>query len=50
MLKNCIMKKTLDNLDWDKAFCNKTCDELISVLNKTIINLMGKFIPNETIV
>ena len=50
MLKNCIMKKTLGTLDWDKAFCNKTRDELIIVLNKTIINLMGNFILNETIV
>ena len=44
-----LIKKSLENFDWQNAFLNCNPNEQISVLTKTIPNIMNNFIPNETV-
>ena len=37
------------NFDWQNAFSNCNPNEQVSVLTKTLLNIMSNLIPNETI-
>lgn len=39
----------LHSFEWDEAFLNETTDEIISILNKTMINIMGNFVLHKII-
>ena len=39
--------KALDQVDWNFLFFNKNVHEQVSILNRTLINVFSKFIPNK---
>ena len=44
-----LIKRSLESFDWKNAFSNCNPNEKVSVLTKTLLNIMSNFIPNETI-
>ena len=44
-----LIKRSLQSFDWKNAFTNCNPNEQVSVLTKTLPNIMSKFILNETI-
>ena len=44
-----LIKRSLENFDWKNAFSNCNPNEQLSVLTKTLLNIMSNFIRNETI-
>ena len=44
-----LIKRSLESFDWKNAFSNCNPNEQVSVLTKTLLNIMSNFIPNETI-
>ena len=44
-----LIKRSLESFDWKNAFTNCNLNEQVSVLTKTLLNIMSNFIPNETI-
>ena len=44
-----LIKRPLGNFDWKNAFSNCNPNEKVSVLTKTLLDIMINFIPNETI-
>ena len=36
--------------DWEKAFSNTSVDENSEIFNRTILNILNKFVPHEAIV
>ena len=36
--------------DWDRAFVNTNVNKKMFNLNKTILNILSNFIPNETLI
>ena len=43
-----LIKRFLENFDWKNAFPNCNPSEQVSVLTKTVRNIVSNFIPNET--
>ena len=43
-----LIKRSLENFDWKNAFPNCNPSEQVSVLTKTVRNIVSNFIPNET--
>ena len=41
------IKNTLASFNWEQAISNSSIDKKISILNKTIINIMSNYVPNE---
>ena len=44
-----MISKAIQGFDWDKAVLDKGTEEKVSVLTKTILNIMSNFIPNEIV-
>ena len=44
-----LIKRSLENFDWKNAFSNCNPNEHVSVLTKTVHNIMSNVIPNETV-
>ena len=44
-----MISKATQGFDWDKAFLDKSTEEKVSILTKTILNIMGNFIPGEIV-
>ena len=44
-----LIKRSLESFDGKNAFSNCNPNEQLSVLTKTLLNIMNNFIPNETI-
>ena len=44
-----LIKRSLENFDWQNAFLNCNPNEQVSVMTKTVLNIMRNFIPNKTI-
>ena len=44
-----LIKRSLENFDWQNSFLNCNPNEQVSVLTKTVLNIMSNFIPNETV-
>ena len=42
-----LIKRAINSFDWEKAFSNIDVDEMISIFNQTIINILCNFIPHE---
>ena len=40
------IRKTLEILDWKRAFSGKTINERVSILTNNIINIMSNYVPN----
>ena len=45
-----LIKQSIDEFDWDRAFANKRVDKKVLIFNKTVLNVLSYFIPNEVIV
>ena len=43
-----LIKRSLESFDWKNAFSNCNPNEQVSVLTKTLLNIMSNFILNET--
>ena len=43
------MRKAMDDFNWERAFFNLDINEMVSVINATIKNIMARFIPHETV-
>ena len=39
----------MNEFDWERAFSNRNINEMVSICNTTIKNIMANFIPHETI-
>ena len=44
-----MISKTIQGFDRDKAFLDKSTEEIVSILTKTILNIMSNFNPNEIV-
>ena len=44
-----LIKRAINSFDWEKAFSNIDIDKMVSIFNKTIINILSNFIPHETV-
>ena len=40
----------MNEFNWERAFFNLDINEMVSVCNTTIKNIMANFIPHETII
>ena len=45
-----LIRRSIDEFDWDRAFANKHVDEKVLIFNKTVLNILSNFIPHEVIV
>ena len=45
-----LIRRSINEFDWDRAFANKHVDEKVLILNKTVLNVLSNFIPHEVIV
>ena len=41
------IKNALTSFNWEQALSNSSIGKKISILNKTIINIMSNYVPNE---
>ena len=44
-----LIKRAINSFNWEKAFSNIDIDKMVSIFNKTIINTLCNFIPQETV-
>ena len=44
-----VIKRAINSFDWDKTFSNIDIDNMVSIFNQTIVNILCNFIPHETI-
>ena len=44
-----LIKRAINSFDWEKAFSNIDIDNMASIFNQTIINILCNFIPHETV-
>ena len=47
---NDLIRRSINEFDWDRAFANKHVDEKVLIFNKTVLNVLSNFIPHEVIV
>ena len=45
-----LIRRSINEFDWDRAFANKHVDEKVLIFNKTVLNIFSNFIPHEVIV
>ena len=45
-----LIKRAINNLNWEKAFSNTNINEKVSLFNKTILNILNNYIAQETII
>ena len=45
-----LIRRTINQFNWERTFENKNVDEKVLTLNKTVINILSNFIPHELIV
>ena len=45
-----LIRQSINEFDWDRAFANKHVDEKVLIFNKTVLNILSNFIPHEVIV
>ena len=44
-----LIRQAIDMFDWDRAFVNTNVNEKVFILNKTMWNILSKFVPHETL-
>ena len=44
-----LIRRSINEFDWDRAFANKHVDEKVLIFNKTVLNALSNFIPHEVI-
>ena len=45
-----LIRKAMDEFNWERAFFNVDINEMVSVCNATIKKTMANFIPHKTII
>ena len=45
-----LIRRSINEFDWDRAFANKHVDEKVLIFNKTVLKVLSNFIPHEVIV
>ena len=45
-----LIRQLIHGFNWERALSNLNVDELVTVFNRTMLNIMKNFIPHETIV
>ena len=45
-----VIRWSINEFEWDRAFANKHADETVLIFNKTILNVLSNFFPHEVIV
>ena len=45
-----LIRRSINEFDWDRAFANKHVDEKVLIFNKTVLNVLSNFIPHEVTV
>ena len=45
-----LIRRAMNEFNWERAFFNLDINEMVSVCNTTIKNIMANFIPHETII
>ena len=45
-----LIRRSINEFDWDRAFANKHVDEKVLIFNKTFLNILNNFIPHEVII
>ena len=44
-----LIRRAINQFNWEKAFKNKNVDEKVLTFDKTVTNILGNFIPHELI-
>ena len=44
-----LIRRAVDQFNWQKAFLNKNVNEKVNIFNETILNILRNFIPHETV-
>ena len=42
-------RRAISNFNWEKAFYNTSVTKKVSIFNETILNVLSKYIPHETV-
>ena len=45
-----LIRRSINEFAWDRAFANKHADEKVLIFNKVVLNILSNFIPHEVIV
>ena len=45
-----LIRRSINEFDWDRAFTNKHVEEKVLIFNNTVLNVLSNFIPHELIV
>ena len=45
-----LIRRSINEFDWDRASANKHVDEKVLIFDKTVLNVLSNFIPHEIIV
>ena len=45
-----LIRRSINDFDWDRAFANNHVDQKVLIFNKTVLNMLINFIPHEVIV
>ena len=45
-----IIRRAIKQFNWEIAFSNKSVNEKVDIFNRSILNILSKFIPHEIIV
>ena len=44
-----LIRRAVDQFNWQKVFLNKKVNEKVNIFNETILNILRNFIPHETV-
>ena len=44
-----LIRRAVNQFNWQKKFLKKNVNEKVNILNETILNILGNFIPHETV-
>ena len=47
--KSDLIRRALNDFDWERTFSNTNVNEKVCIFNKSILNVLSNFIPHETI-
>ena len=43
-----LIRRAINNFNWEKAYCNTNVTKKVAIFYKTILNVFHKYIPHET--
>ena len=45
-----LIKRAINNFNWEKAFSNTNINNKVSLFSKTILSILNNYVPHETII